>query len=217
MKSFFKLTFFITCVLASGQVAGQELYLSWKRMVDITLYRHDDPDRIARRAFATFNLFVERPLENKRFSVGIDLAYSNYNPALGMEYDYLGSHKQFYDRSFSVGAVGRFYTLPKTFRMFMEAAVYGNYIRIHQPVVIKHSYGTYHRIIDSKEVLVSGSLAIGFSVGNKRIRWEPYSQWGIMPEIENKRAGLVAVSSIGMVKNSHSWLMTPLVLKVMLF
>ncbi len=204
-------------VFISTNLKAQELYISWKRIADLAGYVYEDGNKLERARFAVFNFCIEKPLKSSNYSLGLDLAYANYHPRLNYKYNYLGDRKQFHDRSFSVGVLGRAYTRPRVFRLFGEVAVYGNYLHIKQPVVIEHSYGTYERIIDNEKVLISGSIAVGFSLGNKRFRWEPYVQWGVMPSVSDKRAGLLAISSIGMVRSNHSYIIAPAVLKIMLY
>ncbi len=199
------------------KVHGQELYLSWKRIADGAAYVYEDGTKLERAPFAVFDFYVEKPLKSPNYSLGLDLAYANYHPKLNYKYNYLGDRKQFYDRSFSIGVVGRAYSRPRAFRLFGEVALYGNYLHIKQPVVIEHSYGTYERIIDNEKLLLSGSIAVGFSLGGRRLRWEPYIQWGIMPTVSDKRADILAISSIGMVRSNHSYFIAPAVLKVMLY
>ena len=207
-------------ILAIGltpKVYGQDLNISWKRVADLAVYVYEDGTKLERAPFAVFDFYLEKPLKSPNYSLGLDLAYANYHPKLNYEYNYLGDRKQFYDRSFSVGLVGRAYTRPRVFRWFGEISVYGNYLHIKQPVVIEHSYGTYERIIDNEKVLISGSIAVGFSLGGKRLRWEPYVQWGVMPTVSDKRADILAISSIGMVRSNHSYIIAPAVIKVMLY
>lgn len=217
----------IIVILCIGLSANAQLSLTWKRMADVTLYFNDDSDKIENQLFDAHNFYLEKTLKNKAFSLGLDLAYSEYHPNLNSSYDYLGGNQEFYDRSFSVGVSGRWYCKAPwsgridnpnvKFNFYAELSLYGNHLHINQPIVIEHDFGTYERIIDEVHYFISGSFASGFSWGGSRWRWEPYMQFGLMPTINDKRANLVAVSSIGMAHSYFSFFITPLALKVILF
>lgn len=209
----------------SGATRAQKLNISWKRMGDLAFYSDENDfnfysgenDLYDQSLWDVFNIYIEKPLKSDYFTIGLDLSYGNYHQVLSDKYDYLGDSKQFYDRSVAIGLSGRAYTKPFVIRGFAEATVYGNFIRVHQPVVIKHSFGSYDRIIHNDQLAASGSLALGISLGGDRFRYEPYFQFGWISELGEKRAGTVMVSSIGVVKNSdrESFFFTPFAVKVL--
>lgn len=150
--------------------------------------------------FQLLDLYIEKPMSTTNFSVGLEAIYANYHPDLDdTRYDIL-NRKGFHDRSYALGIIGRWYTKPHSFRFFAEVGLHANYVHIKEPVVIEHYYGTYIHIIENRQSAISGTLAIGFSIGSKLVRWEPYIQYGVISDIYQSKGGVALIGSVGRIE-----------------
>lgn len=113
----------ITFLLLGFTSAGQNnLNLSWKRPVSPQdfLYLDYEP-----RLFQALDFYLERPLRREQFSVGVEVIYAKYHRYMHDHPKNLGGKNDFYDKSFSVGAIGRAYTKPRVWRFYAELGLHG--------------------------------------------------------------------------------------------
>lgn len=194
---------------------AQGLEISWKRISGMHLYNFYE----SRPFLDLTHISLERPFKDKRFSAGVDLIFSNYRPELPDYYRQHLDEERFYDRTAAIGIFGRIYTRPARFRLFLQGAVYGNYLHVHQPIVIRYAYGVYSEIIDYKDFIASGALSLGFSVTAERVSYEPYIQLGFSEVPERKRGDRVIVGSVGNLMHDENWtaIIVPLCLKVKIY
>ncbi len=211
-------------LLMTTEVFSQGVNIGWRRMLDLSI----DPARIESGhygyyPFQMIDILVEKPLKNEWISVGGEFCFGNYHPYRSSVSVLHGKEKDYYDRSYAVGAFVRVYTRPRVFRLFAQLTSFANYIRIHQPIEIKHDFGVYLSTVDHEQWVFSQTLAVGFSLGAKRLRWEPYFQGGIVSPISKQWRNNFVLGSIGTLdfSSGKQWestiIVVPLAIKVGLF
>lgn len=220
--SILKKIILISCVLLNSVMCfAQDMNIGWRRMLDLSI----DPARIESgyydyHPFQLIDILVEKPLKNNWLSIGGEFCFGNYHPYRSSVSILHGKEKDYYDRSYAVGAFARVYTRPRVFRLFAQLTTFANYIQIHQPIEIKHDFGVYVGSVDHKQWVFSQTLAVGFSLGGKRLRWEPYVQGGLASPITKQWRKSFALGSTGTldISGSDQWnstiMLVPLAIKV---
>lgn len=198
-------------VFVSFEVCAQQLHFSWKRPVLPQDFLYG-----GYHLFQVLDFYVEKPLKNPKLSVGLEVVYADYHTGLKNTYQHLGKRGDFYERSFSTGLIGRYYTKPRVWRFYLEGGIHGNFLHSRQPVVINYYYGTYERIHDNRQFVMSATIAVGFSLGNNRLRYEPYFQYGVIGDIEKMKDGEYLTGSVGKVKPNQGIIICPVAIKVAL-
>lgn len=207
--------------LLPDEALSQDINIAWRRMLDWSI----DPVRIESghydyRPFQMIDILVEKPLENEWLSVGGEFCYGNYHPYRSSVSVLYGKEKDYYDRSYALGVFARVYTRPRVFRLFAQLTPFVNYIQIHQPIEIKHDFGVYLGTVDHEQWVFSQTLAVGFSLGGKRLRWEPYFQGGIASPISESWRGSFVLASTGAlnISGTSQWestfIVVPLAIKI---
>lgn len=185
----------------SNGAFSQELNIAWRRMFDVVV----DPNRIEGgqydyHPFQLIDVLVEKPLQNEWLSIGGEFCYGNYNPYRTSISILRGKEKEYYDRSYAMGGFVRVYSRPRVFRLFAQLTSFVNYIQINQPIEIAHDFGVYVESFKHEQWVFSQTLAIGFSLGSKWLRWEPYIQAGVATNITKQWRENFALGSTGMLR-----------------
>ncbi len=135
--------------------------------------------------------------------MGTELAFSNYRLSYARQPKAIDLGGDFYDRSLALGFFGRAYTKPATFRLFVQATVFGDCFWVRQPVFIDHAYGTHQYVINHREVLINGALALGFSIGDEYLRLEPYIQLGFSAMPDEYWGNEAILASMGKLQEGY--------------
>lgn len=162
-----------------------------------------------------FNVGFEYEL-NQQYSIGGELFYSNYKPVLADAYNNMEwGTSHFFDRSVGIGIFARRYFGQSSMRLFLQPGVQLSYIHIRQPVLIPSNYKINTRLINNKEWIPSGTLAVGGSFGGGRVLFEPYLQVGVGKVVSETRGNSTLIAALGRQSTGEmlSWLLVPIGLK----
>lgn len=161
------------------------------------------------------NLGYEHELK-RQLTIGGELFYSYYRPALPASYHRVNfGSDHFYDRSTGVGLFTRAYSGGDYLRVFVQAGLQLSFVHIKQPVFIPANYKDELRIINNKEWIPSGTIALGASFGDGRWHYEPYVQFGMGKLLSETRGNSALIAALGKQERGKlsSWLVVPFSVK----